>query len=153
MGKCKENGYFYQMWLSNSYPYVISSCKSRWPRWSWKSRSSILASLSILSSFSLLALEANYQRLCWCEKTVQPEDPPAHEDLFPPASLPPPSIPLLLALLRVHVVPGAQDEEKELDAFSIQSLPEVRLSPACLAVPLPHGPPSAALSPGPSLSV
>ena len=84
------------------------------------------------------------------EKRVLPEDPLAHEDLSPPASLLPLSTPLFLALLRVHLAPGFQDFKTGLDVFS---LPEVLLSPACLASPLPLGPPWAAPSPDPSQSV
>ena len=84
------------------------------------------------------------------KKSVLPEDPLAHVDLSPPASLSPLSIPLLLALLRVHLDPGFQDEETR---FYVFPLPEVLLSPACLASPRPLGPPWAALLPDPSLSV
>ena len=84
------------------------------------------------------------------KKTVLPEDPLAQEDLSLPASPPPLSAPLLLALLRVHLPPGFQDFKTGLDVFS---LPEVLLSPACPASPLPLGPPWAAPSPDPSLSV
>ena len=84
------------------------------------------------------------------KNTVLPEDPLAQEDLSRPASPPPLSAPLLLALLRAHLPPGFQDFKTGLDVFSI---PEVLLSPACPASPLPLGPPWAAPSPDPSLSV